>query len=97
MNIFVGNVSRMVNDTDLRAAFEQYGSVESAVIIKDRETGDSRGFGFVEMTDEGQANVAIENLNGFELKGRKLNVNEARPKEDRPKRDRFQRGNFNRR
>ncbi|MCK9328539.1 MAG: RNA-binding protein [Candidatus Cloacimonetes bacterium] len=96
MNIFVGNVSRMVSDTELRTAFEQYGSVESAVIIKDRETGDSRGFGFVEMADEGQANDAIESLNGFELKGRKLNVNQARPREDRPKRDRFQRGRFNR-
>lgn len=96
MNIFVGNVSRMVSDTDLRAAFEQYGSVESAVIIKDRETGDSRGFGFVEMSEENQANEAIENLNGFELKGRKLNVNQARPREERPKRERFQRGRFNR-
>jgi RNA recognition motif-containing protein len=86
----------MVSDTELRTAFEQYGSVESAVIIKDRETGDSRGFGFVEMADEGQANDAIESLNGFELKGRKLNVNQARPREDRPKRDRFQRGRFNR-
>lgn len=95
MNIFVGNVSRMVNDTELRGAFEQYGSVESAVIIKDRETGDSRGFGFVEMADEGQANAAIENLNGFELKGRKLNVNQAREREERPRRDGFQRRRFN--
>jgi len=93
MNIFVGNVSRLVTDTELRAAFEQYGTVQSAVIIKDRDTGDSRGFGFVEMDDEEQANNAINHLNGYELNGRKINVNQARPREERPRRDGFQRRN----
>jgi RNA recognition motif-containing protein len=96
MNIFVGNVSRQVSDTELRAAFEQYGTVTSAVIVKDRDTGDSRGFGFVEMDNNDEANTAIENLNGFELKGRKLNVNEARPRDDKPKRDGYQKRRFNR-
>ena len=96
MNIFVGNVSRMVTDTELRAAFEQYGAVKSAVIISDRDTGTSKGFGFVEMEDVNEANEAIEKLNGFELKGRQLNVNEARPREDKPRRDNFQKRKFNR-
>jgi RNA recognition motif-containing protein len=94
MNIFVGNVSRLVTDTELRATFEQYGTVTTATIIKDKETGDSRGFGFVEMDNNDEALEAIEKLNGFELKGRKLNVNEARPREDRPRRDGFQRRRF---
>ena len=99
MNIFVGNVSRMVDDTDLRTAFEQYGTVDSAIIIRDRETGNSRGFGFVEMPDDKEATTAIENLNGFELKGRKLNVNQSQPKENNrpPRRDGFQKKRFNNR
>jgi RNA recognition motif-containing protein len=88
MNIFVGNVSRNVNSDELREAFEAFGAVSSAAIIMDKLTGTSRGFGFVEMPDEGEAKNAIENLNGKELKGRALNVNEARPREDRPKFDR---------
>jgi len=96
MNIFVGNVSRQVNDTELRATFEQYGNVTSATIIKDRDTGDSRGFGFVEMENNEEAKNAIEQLNGFELKGRKINVNEARPREERPRRDGYQKRRFNR-
>jgi len=83
MNIFVGNVSREVSDTELRVAFEKYGTVKSAVIIKDKESGDSRGFGFVEMENDSEANKAIDALNGFELKGRPINVNQARPKDDR--------------
>ena len=96
MNIFVGNVSRAVTDTELRAAFEEFGAVKSAVIISDRDTGTSKGFGFVEMDDVDEANTAIEKLNGFELKGRPLNVNEARPREDKPKREGFQKRRFNR-
>ena len=96
MNIFVGNVSRMVTDTELRAAFEQYGAVKSAVIISDRDTGTSKGYGFVEMDDTDEANKAIEGLNGFEFKGRNLNVNEARPRDDKPRRDGFQKRKFNR-
>jgi len=86
----------MVDDTELRNAFEQYGTVQSAVIIKDRETGTSRGFGFVEMADDGEANAAIENLNDFELKGRKLNVNQAQPRDSKPKREGFQKRRFSR-
>jgi len=96
MNIFVGNVSRRVTDTELRAAFEQYGAVQSAAIIKDRDTGDSRGFGFVEMENEEEANAAIAGLNGYELDGRRINVNQARPRDERPKRDGQQRRRFNR-
>ena len=87
MNIFVGNVSRHVTDTELRTVFEEHGAVSSAVIIKDKETGDSRGFGFVEMTNDDEAKAAIEKLNGFELRGRNLNVKEARPREERPRRE----------
>ena len=86
MNIFVGNVSRNVNSDELREAFEAFGAVSSAAIIMDKLTGTSRGFGFVEMPNEEEAKNAIDNMNGKELKGRPLNVNEARPKEDRPKR-----------
>jgi len=97
MNIFVGNVSRMVTDAEIREAFEEFGTVQSAVIIKDRDTGQSRGFGFVEMADDAEANKAIENMNGVELKGRKINVNQAQPKEERPpRRDGFQKRRFNR-
>ncbi|HPY95919.1 MAG TPA: RNA-binding protein [Candidatus Cloacimonadota bacterium] len=100
MNIFVGNVSRNVNNDELREAFEAFGAVSSAAIIMDKLTGTSRGFGFVEMPDAEEAKNAIENMNGKELKGRPLNVNEARPKEDRPRRsfgnDR-NRGNFSKR
>ncbi len=88
MNIFVGNVSRNVNEDELREAFEAFGTVSSASIIKDKETGMSRGFGFVEMPDTDQAKAAIDGLNGKELKGRPLNINEARPREDHPRNDR---------
>ncbi|MCL2065541.1 MAG: RNA-binding protein [Candidatus Cloacimonetes bacterium] len=94
MNIFVGNVSRNVTDTELRNAFEQYGAVKSAVILMDRDTGESRGFGFVEMDNVQEANNAIQNMNGYELKGRRLNVNEARPREDRPRQGGFQKRRY---
>lgn len=83
MRIYVGNLGYDVNDDTLRAAFEAHGTVESATVITDRVTGQSRGFGFVEMPDEGEAQSAIESLNGTELGGREIKVNKARPREDR--------------
>ncbi len=82
MNIYIGNLSYDVNDADLQDAFGAYGKVDSATVIKDKVTGQSRGFGFVEMpnADEGQA--AIQALNGADLKGRDMRVNEARPREE---------------
>jgi len=83
MNIYVGNLSHEVTEEDLRQAFEAFGQVESVTIIKDKFTGESRGFGFVEMPAKAEAESAIADLNEKELKGRALNVNEARPREDR--------------
>jgi len=84
MNIYVGNVSQEITEEDLRAAFEAFGRVESVTLIKDKFSGESRGFGFVEMPAKAEARSAIDGLNGKELKGRMLNVNEARPRtEDR--------------
>jgi RNA recognition motif-containing protein len=79
-NIFVGNLSFRTTQEDLQAAFTKFGNVERASIVTDRESGQSRGFGFVEMTDRGEAEKAIAALNGSELNGRAMNVNEARPK-----------------
>ncbi len=84
-NIYVGNLSYDTRDDGLAAAFEQYGEVRSARVITDRETGRSRGFGFVEMEDNEAADSAIAALNGAELDGRPLRVNEARPREPRPR------------
>ena len=83
MNIYVGNLSFDTDDAGLRAAFEAHGEVSSAQVVTDRETGRSRGFGFVEMPSAEEAKAAIEALNGTDLDGRELNVNEARPKADR--------------
>lgn len=83
MNIFVGNLSYNTNEEQLKQLFEQYGTVDSARVIMDRETHRSRGFGFVEMPDNNQAQAAIQALEGHELDGRPLRVNEARPREDR--------------
>ena len=80
MNIFVGNLSHDLTDEELRQAFEAFGEVTSATVIKDKYTGDSRGFGFVEMPTKAEAQSAIDGLNGKDLKGRMLNVNEARPR-----------------
>jgi RNA recognition motif-containing protein len=80
MNIYVGNLSREVTEEDLRQAFEAFGQVSSVNIIKDKFSGESRGFGFVEMPAKAEAQSAINGLNGKELKGRTLNVNEARPR-----------------
>ncbi|MBU1155184.1 MAG: RNA-binding protein [Proteobacteria bacterium] len=85
-NIYVGNLSYDTTDDSLSAAFSQYGSVLSARVITDRMTGRSRGFGFVEMEDNGEAQAAISALNGAQLDGRDLKVNEAKPREARPPR-----------
>jgi RNA recognition motif-containing protein len=82
MNIYVGNLSYSVTEEDLQQAFEAFGQVASTSIIKDKFSGQSKGFGFVEMPVKGEAQAAIEGINGKELKGRTLNVNEARPRSD---------------
>jgi len=83
MNIYVGNLSRETTEDDLRKAFEAFGQVESSSVIKDKFTGESRGFGFVEMPGKAEAQAAIADMNGKELMGRALNVNEARPRTER--------------
>jgi RNA recognition motif-containing protein len=83
MNIYVGNLPYQVSEEDLRVAFEPFGQVESVNIIKDKYSGQSKGFGFVEMPSEEEARSAINELNGKELNGRTLNVNEARPRSER--------------
>jgi len=80
MNIYVGNLSRDVTEEDLRETFEAFGKVESVTIIKDKFSGESRGFGFVEMPAKAEAQSALTGVNGKELKGRPLKVNEARPR-----------------
>ena len=80
MKIYVGNLSYEVTEEDLWLAFEPFGQVESATIIKDKHSGQSKGFGFVEMASKAEGQSAIDGLNGKELKGRTLNVNEARPR-----------------
>jgi RNA recognition motif-containing protein len=80
MNIYVGNLSRDTVEDDLRKAFEAHGQVATVNIIKDKFSGDPKGFGFVEMPTKTEAEAAIQNLNGTDLNGRTLNVNEARPK-----------------
>ena len=80
MNIYVGNLSFEVADDDLRQLFSAYGEVESASVVKDRFSGESRGFGFVEMPARKDAEAAIAALNGTDVKGRTITVNEAKPK-----------------
>ena len=82
MNIYVGNLPYSTTDADLEAMFQEFGSVESAKVIFDRETQRSKGFGFVEMASSDDGNKAIEALNGNEVGGRQLRVNEARPRTD---------------
>jgi RNA recognition motif-containing protein len=79
MNIYAGSLSFQMTEADLKAAFEAFGAVSSARIIMDRYSGRSKGFGFVEMPNEAEAKAAIAGLNGKELKGRKVNISEARP------------------
>ncbi len=80
MNIYIGNLSHDVTDEDLRQEFETFGQVESAKVIKDKFSGESRGFGFVEMPSKEEAMAAISGLEERELKGKKININEARPR-----------------
>jgi RNA recognition motif-containing protein len=82
MKIFVGNFSFSTTEDDLRELFQPFGNIDSVAVVTDRQTGRSRGFGFVEMSDNGEAEKAIAALNGKEFSGRTLNVNEARPKTD---------------
>ncbi|PLY07296.1 MAG: RNA-binding protein [Arcobacter sp.] len=86
MNIYVGNLSYRMSDSELEALFAKFGEVKSAKIIMDRETGRSKGFGFVEMETSIAGNQAIEELNGSDSEGRSLRVNEAKPREERPRR-----------
>jgi RNA recognition motif-containing protein len=85
MNIYVGNLSFTVTEADLREAFGAHGTVQTASIIKDKFSGESRGFGFVEMPNREEAQKAIAALNGKDLKGRSLKVNEAQPRAERPR------------
>jgi RNA recognition motif-containing protein len=85
VNIYVGNLSFEVSEEDVRGAFEAFGKVESVKLITDKYSGASRGFGFVEMPSKDEGKAAIAGLNGKELKGRALNVNEARPRAERPR------------
>jgi RNA recognition motif-containing protein len=85
VNIYVGNLSRDVVEADLKEAFQAFGEVQTSSIIKDKFTSESRGFGFVEMPNKDEAEKAIAGLNGKDLKGRNLTVNEARPRTDRPR------------
>ncbi len=83
MNIYVGNLAYEVTDDDLNEAFSPFGEVTSARVIRDRFTDRSRGFGFVEMSNDTEAQTAIDDVNGKEIKGRAVTVNQARPREDR--------------
>ncbi|MHC4133905.1 MAG: RNA recognition motif domain-containing protein [Planctomycetota bacterium] len=85
-NIFVGNLSYDATEDDIRDAFAQHGEVSSVNVITDRDTGRPRGFAFVEMPNDAEAQTAIESLNQSEIRGRAVNVNVARPKADRPRR-----------
>lgn len=85
--LFIGSLSWNTTDDSLAAAFNAIGPVASAKVITDRDTGRSKGFGFVEYEDDAHADAAVAKLNGAELDGRQIVVNEARPKEDRPQRD----------
>ena len=89
MDIYVGNLPWSASEQEIADAFAEHGTVEKATIIIDRDSGRSKGFGFVTMNDNDEANTAIEALNGYELGGRALKINEARPREERPRRDKW--------
>jgi RNA recognition motif-containing protein len=91
MNIFIAGLSFKVNDADLETLFEEYGPITTAKVITDRQTGRSKGYGFVEIDDQEKAEKAVAELNGAEYDGKTISVSEARPREERPKRD-FDRG-----
>lgn len=84
-NLYVGNLPHSTTEAELRNLFEAHGPVEKITLVTDRDTGRSRGFGFVEMTNAGEADKAIAALNGSELGGRTLTINEAKPKAERPR------------
>jgi RNA recognition motif-containing protein len=85
VNIYVGNLPYKITDTDMRELFAAYGEVSSVSMVKDKMTGQSKGFGFVEMPDDAAANAAIQGLNEKPVQGRNIKVNEAKPREDRPR------------
>jgi RNA recognition motif-containing protein len=90
MNIYIGNLAYTVSEDDLRDAFSEFGQVNSANIITDKFSGRSKGFGFVEMSNDSEAREAIESMNNKDWKGRNITVNEAKPREERPaRRDRY--------
>ena len=93
MNLYIGNLSWGVTENELQQAFEAYGEVSSCKIVKDKMTNRSKGFAFVEMPNDDEGNAAISALNGKDLKGRAINVNEARPREERPQGGGFRGGN----
>ena len=86
MNIYVGNLSYEITDDEIKDLFSPHGEIASVSIIKDKHSGQSKGFGFVEMPNQAEAEEAIKALNESELKGRNIKVNQAKPKEERPKR-----------
>jgi RNA recognition motif-containing protein len=94
MNIFIAGLSYKVNDADLSNLFEEYGVITSAKVITDRDSGRSKGYGFVEMDDEEAANKAIVELNGAEYDGRTISVSEAKPRQERPRRDNNRGGGY---
>jgi cold-inducible RNA-binding protein len=83
MKLYVGGLAYSINDEELEKTFSEFGTVTSAAVIKDRDSGQSKGFGFVEMSDDAEAKKAMAELNGKEVSGRSIMVNEARPQEDR--------------
>ena len=89
MKIYIGNLSYSTSEADIRTAFSQFGAVDSADVIMDRNTGRSKGFGFVEMSIDAEAKAAIDALNGKDLDGRSVNVNEARPRAERTERSSY--------
>jgi len=86
MNIYVGNLPYNVTESDLRETFSRFGAVAQVSLVTDRYSGESKGFGFIEMDSNSQADSAIKGLNGTDLKGRTITVNQAKPKGDRPSR-----------
>ncbi len=88
MNIYVGNLSFKTTEDELRKVFEEFGALSSCSLIIDRATGQSKGFAFVEMDDDSEANAAIQALNDTDLGGRNIKVNQAKPRAERPQRDR---------
>ena len=94
MNIYVGNLPYKITDTDMRELFAAYGEVSSVSMVKDKMTGQSKGFGFVEMPNDAEAAAAIQGLNEKAVQGRNIKVNEAKPREDRPRTGGGDRGGF---